>query len=107
MSLPQILPVEDILERLQAVFPAGTPQRNYLVREMAAKAVFTAFYIDAVEGQERWLAPRHVVRMGDGQAPQQSPAHRDTYYIAMTDQIEVAAACVGPMVCRQQPRASA
>ncbi len=51
---------------------------------MAAKALFTALYVNAVEGSDRWLAPRHVVRMGDIQASRLSPEDRDSYYLAMT-----------------------
>jgi len=84
MPLPPLLPPDQILERLKIIFPEGTPDRNYLVREMAARAVFTALYIGAVEGLERWLAPRHVVRMGNAQAANQSDAARGEYYTAMT-----------------------
>ncbi|MBV9248696.1 MAG: hypothetical protein JO227_05545 [Acetobacteraceae bacterium] len=61
MSLPPILPPDQILERLKIIFPEGTPDRNYLIREMAARAVFTALYIGTVDGSRRWLAPRHVL----------------------------------------------
>nr|WP_294506723.1 BsuBI/PstI family type II restriction endonuclease [uncultured Rhodopila sp.] len=84
MSLPPILPIDEILERLKVIFPEGVPDRNYLVREMTARAVFTALYIGAIQGQDRWLAPRHVVRMGDHQASQQSDFARNDYYEVMT-----------------------
>jgi hypothetical protein len=84
MSLPPILPIDEILERLKAIFPEGTPDRNYLVRDMTARALFTALYIGAIEGRDRWLAPRHVVRMGDRQALERSDAARHDYYEVMT-----------------------
>jgi hypothetical protein len=84
MTLPKILPVSQIVERLKGIFPEGMPARNYLVREMAAKVVFTALYVGAVGGLERWLAPRHVVRMGDSQAARQSDVDRDEYYAAIS-----------------------
>ena len=36
-QFPALLPVTDIRERLQLIFPEGTPNRNYVIREMAAK----------------------------------------------------------------------
>ena len=35
----------------------------FLIREATARTVFVALYVGAVEGEERWIAPRHVVRM--------------------------------------------
>ena len=40
MPLPQFLPVPEIHERLQTIFPGGTANRNYVTREIAAKTVF-------------------------------------------------------------------
>jgi hypothetical protein len=84
MSLPPLPDVDDILERLKVIFPEGTPGRNNLVREMTAKVVFTALYIGAIEGHNRWLAPRHVVRSGDRQSAQRSDDARNYYYEVMT-----------------------
>ena len=64
-------------------FPEGTPNRGFLVREFTARTVFTALYVGAVEDAERWIAPRHVVRMSDTQAAQPDAAARDAYYAAM------------------------
>ena len=68
MWLPQLLAGADIHERLQAIFPEGTPNRNYVTCEIAAKTVFVMLYIGAVEGSECWLRPDHVTRMTDAQA---------------------------------------
>jgi BsuBI/PstI restriction endonuclease HTH domain/BsuBI/PstI restriction endonuclease domain len=89
MPLPPLLTLEQILERLKAIFPAGTPDRNYLIRDMTARVVFTALYTGAVDGSDRWgsdrwLGPRHVVRMGNTQAACVTDADRDAYYQAMT-----------------------
>ena len=40
MPLPPLLAVTDIHERLQAIFPEGTANRNYVTRVIAAKTVF-------------------------------------------------------------------
>ena len=57
MPLPPLPAVTDIHERLQAIFPEGTSNRNHVTREIAAKTVFVMLYIGAVEGTERWLRP--------------------------------------------------
>ena len=74
MSLPPLIPWQQVRERLLVVFPEGTPDRGYLVREATAKTVFTALYVGAIAGMDRWIAPRHVVRMSDAQAAQQDEA---------------------------------
>ena len=68
MALPPLLAVPDVRERLGAIFPEGTPNRNYVTREIAAKTVFVMLYIGAVEGEDRWLRPDQVTRMTDAQA---------------------------------------
>ena len=68
MALPAVLSVEQIRERLSAIFPEGTPNRNYVAREMAAKTVFVMLYAGAVTGTDRWIRPDQVTRMTDAQA---------------------------------------
>lgn len=68
MPLPALLPVSGIHERLQAIFPEGTANRNYVTREIAAKTVFVMLYIGAIDGKECWLRPDQVTRMSDAQA---------------------------------------
>ena len=68
MPLPPLLPVADIHERLQTIFPEGTANRNYVTREIAAKSIFVMLYVGAVEGEDCWLRPDQVTRMSDIQA---------------------------------------
>ena len=68
MALPTLLPVPEIHERLGTIFPEGTAHRNFLIREMAAKTVFTMLYVGAVHGTSCWLRPDQVTRMTDHQA---------------------------------------
>ncbi len=68
MPLPPLLPVADIHERLQTIFPEGTANRNYVTREIAAKTIFVMLYIGAVDGEDCWLRPDQVTRMSDAQA---------------------------------------
>lgn len=84
MRLPQSLPTPELIaKRLEVIFPAGIPQRRFLVRKMTARTVFTCLYVDAIEGNDRWIAPRYVIRMSDAQAGLQADAHRTAYYEAM------------------------
>ncbi len=82
-SLPPYVPREVVAERLPLIFPEGTPNRNYCVRELAASTVFTGLYIGAVEGAERYLGPVHVYRMTVEQAAKSSDANREAYAAAV------------------------
>lgn len=68
IALPSLLPVPEVRDRLRAIFPDGTPYRNYVTRGMAARTVFVMLYVGAVEGAQRWLRPDQVTRMTDAQA---------------------------------------
>jgi len=45
MPLPSLPAVTDIHERLQAISPEGTTNRNYVTREIAVKTMFVMLYI--------------------------------------------------------------
>ena len=79
MSLPDLLPIEEISTRLAAAFPEGTPNRQYLTRKMAARIVFTMLYVGAVERLGRWLGPKHVYLMGEEQADRLEEGERLAY----------------------------
>ncbi len=79
MSFPPYIDRSAIHARLPLIFPDGTPNRTYCVREMAASAVFVMLYIGAVEGRDRWLAPKHVMRMTAEQACISDDAARAAY----------------------------
>jgi hypothetical protein len=78
-SLPPYISRERIRERLPLIFPEGTPNRSYCIRELAASTVFAALYIGAVEGSDRYLAPVHVYRMTVKQAAKSDKAEREKY----------------------------
>lgn len=65
------------------IFPEGTPNRGYCVRELAASTVFAALYIGAVEGSGRYLGPVHVYRMTHQQAARSSDDARLDYASAV------------------------
>ena len=68
MPLPPLSPVAGVHERLQAIFPEGTANRNYVTREIAAKTVFVMLYAGAMEGSGLWIRPDQVTRMTDVQS---------------------------------------
>ena len=81
MPLPPLLPVADIHERLQTIFPEGTANRNYMTREIAAKTVFVMLYTGAVDGTDRWLRPDQVTRMTNRQSALTADTNRDAWAI--------------------------
>ena len=79
MTLPPVLPVSDISQRLRLIFPEGTRNRNYVTREMSAKTIFVMLYIGAVENNQRWMRPDQVTRMNDVQASRTTDADRESW----------------------------
>lgn len=94
MPLPPYAPWQLVQERLPLIFPEGTPNRRYCIREMAAKTVFVALYIGAVEGNSRYLQPANVYRMTEEHAALANQADRDSYatdWRRKTKQVQLAA----------------
>ena len=89
-TLPHYVDRTLVSERLQAVFPEGTPNRNNCVRETAASVIFTGLYIGAVEGSDRYLGPVHVYRMTDEQAAKTDDSERLGYVMAIRKRVKVA-----------------
>jgi len=77
--LPPIADREIIHQRLRVIFPEGVPNRLYCIREMAASTVFAMLYVGAVEGTERFLAPKQIYRMTDAQAKRRDDRDRLRY----------------------------
>jgi hypothetical protein len=73
---PPLLPVADVQKRLLAIFPEGTPNRNYCTREIAAKTVFVMLYVGAVESRGAYVRPNQVTRMTNPQAGKTSLEER-------------------------------
>ena len=76
MPLPPLLSVEEIRERLQAIFPEGSPNRNKCTTEIAAKTVFVMLYVGAVDGEGVWIRPDQVTRMTNAQSQRRSEQER-------------------------------
>lgn len=68
MSLPRVPTLDLIRERLPLVFPEGIEHRSYAIREVAARVVYTMFYVGAVEGSGSWLRPSQVTDMSFAQS---------------------------------------
>lgn len=83
MTLPALTDRAEIHARLQSIFPAGTPQRNYITREMAASAIFVALYIGAVEGTAQLFGPKHIYRMTYEQSTLTDDADRMAYIVSI------------------------
>lgn len=79
LVLPPYVDWKFVEQRLQTIFPPGQAERAYLTREMAGKTVFVMLYIGAVQGTDRYLAPRQVFRMTDEQAEKNTDAARIAY----------------------------
>ncbi len=78
-DLPPYASRELVAQRLPLIFPEGTPNRNYCIRELAASTVFAALYIGAIEAADVYLGPVHVYRMTTEQAAKPDDADRQAY----------------------------
>ncbi len=77
--LPPYVSKDVVAERLLLIFPEGTPNRSYCVRDLAASTVFALLYIGAVDHSHVRLGPVHVYRMTDLQAANGDDKARISY----------------------------
>jgi hypothetical protein len=81
-TFPVMPSKEVIANRLLAIFPVGTQNRQDCVSTAAVNTIFTMLYIDSIEpeeGEPYYLAPKHVYRMTDIQASMSGWAEREDY----------------------------
>lgn len=78
--MPSLLPVDEIQARLKIILPEGTPGREFAIKKNVARTAFAALYVGAIEGEGRWLAPRHIYRMNEDVAKRDDPASRMAFY---------------------------
>lgn len=78
--LPAVPPIVFIQIRLPLIVPAGIPNRNYCIRDMAVNTIFSMIYIGAVEGTGILFSPKHVYRMTEEQSLLISDDDRIEYY---------------------------
>jgi hypothetical protein len=74
-----ILSRAEIQQRLQVIFPEGTPNRGYCVRELAASTVFAALYVGAIDGSSIYFGPKFVYVMTEEQAARTDSVSRLEY----------------------------
>lgn len=80
MTLP-IIPARAIVQqRLRIVFPEGTQERQWCIRDAAVKTIRAMFYAGAIVGANRWLKPSQVVSMSDSQIANLDIAERERWY---------------------------
>lgn len=79
MSLPSLIPWDEIHRRLPLIFPEGSANRDHSIWEIAAKTIFVMLYAGAVEGADRWIRPDQVTRMTDAQAALTDQAVREQW----------------------------
>ena len=78
---PQLIPIEDVKTRLEMIFPIGFQLRPNIVSTGGLRTVFAALYCDAVEGKNRFIAPRHIVKMSDQRSLAQSVEMRSAWLL--------------------------
>jgi hypothetical protein len=78
-QLPPYISREDVSKRLPLIFPEGTPNRNYCIRELAASTIFTMLYMGAVEDNSIYMSPLHVYRMTKEQSTLSEEKDRYAY----------------------------
>jgi len=79
MKMPSLPEITEIHRRLSDIFPEGTENRNYVIREMSAKAIFVMLYVGAIDGNERWVRPSQITDMGNSQSLMQDVCQRDMW----------------------------
>lgn len=75
-KLPKLPDVETIQDRLQQIFPEGTPNRAKHINIVAARTIFVMLYLGAIEGNDYWVRPDQVTRMTDEQSRMDSEVER-------------------------------
>ena len=68
MSLPPLLTLPQVSERLNVIFPTTFPDRAILVGDMAARMFFVLLYGGFIDGSGRYLRPSTVIRFSLEQA---------------------------------------
>ena len=79
-----------IAARLPVIFPEGVEHRNYLIRDMAARALFVMLYAGAIEGSQRWVRPSMVTDMTDKAARALDAESREAWCSRMLSQKKAA-----------------
>ena len=76
LSLPALLPVDEVQCRLEAIFPDAFPDRSSLVGRMAAHVIFVFLYGGFIQNSGRLLRPSLVYFFTAEQADRTASADR-------------------------------
>lgn len=68
VNLPEYISFEEVSKRITMIFSEGIENRSFLIRDLGTSTIFTMLYIGAVEGNDIYLGPKHVVKMTDEQS---------------------------------------
>lgn len=74
-----LLPPDEILRRLQMIFPKELDPRGWASRKRASRVVFVMLYAYVVEGLETWMRPTAVTDMTDEQAARTGARERQDW----------------------------
>lgn len=78
-TLPALLGVEEVQQRLTQIFPASFPDRALLVGKMAARVVFVFLYGGFLEGSNRQLRPSTIYLFTAEQARRTTVGARESW----------------------------
>jgi len=79
MTWPTVPALSTIIERLPCIFPVGIENRQYCIRESAAKTVMAMIYCGAIYGTDRWIRPSQVTGMSDEQLALVEQSEREAW----------------------------
>lgn len=80
MTLPIIPSSATVQHRLRIIFPEGTQERQWCIRDASVKTIRTMFYAGSIVGADRWLKPSQVVNMSDAQIANLAISERERWY---------------------------
>ncbi|MDP1918931.1 MAG: BsuBI/PstI family type II restriction endonuclease [Myxococcales bacterium] len=81
--LPSLVTWIEVQSRLEMLFPIATSNRNWLIRDIAAKTVFVMLYVGATESSGSRVGPKHIYKMTDKQAELVSQEQRFAYDVVV------------------------
>lgn len=79
MIRQKLITLDQVRERLNAIFPAEFPDRGILVGIMAARTVFVALYGSFITGNERYFRPSTVTNFSPEQAALDTDEQREAW----------------------------
>lgn len=75
-GMQALVPLKEVQQRLNQIFPEAFPDRRILVGSMAVRVVYVFLYGDFIEGSDHCLRPSHVYFFTGEQAQKTSHSER-------------------------------